>query len=122
MPFREACVVQAAGDGSPKRITDMAHVSAVEGASRVEAVSPNEDSLAALARKVRERAERGISEVVWTPGGEGLVFAFRGDPFRVNADGSGLKRLTDSGKGKKALAFSPDGRFLSYLQEEDLWL
>ena len=42
--------------------------------------------------------------------------------FRVEGDGSKPTRLTRSGGGKSRLAFSPDGRFLSFLEGGDLWL
>ena len=40
----------------------------------------------------------------------------------LNTDGGNLLRLTRTPVPKHTLAFSPDGRFLSYLQEGDLWL
>lgn len=112
-PFRDVWVVDATGR-EPKRLTDLSRNGAVE---RPDA-TPNEQ----LAERVAARGRAGVSELVWTPDGNGVVFTHRGNIFRVGADGSGLTRLTVSAGAKYSLTFSPNGRFLSYLQDGDLWL
>ncbi len=116
MPFRDAWVVAAAG-GELQRITDMAETSHALGGP-----GPEPGSLEALQQEFAERSRRGVSEAVWTPDGQALVFAYDGHLFRVGADGGEVKRLTREAGGRHALAFSPDGSFLSFLQGGDLYL
>ena len=114
-PFRDVWVASAAG-GEPTRITALKRVAPAEGEG------PAEDSLAPLTRAFHERTRSGVSDVAWTPGGDGLVFSYDGQLFRVNASGGELQQMTRTRAGRRGLAFSPDGRFLSWLQDGDLWL
>jgi dipeptidyl-peptidase-4 len=114
MPFRDLWVVSAASS-EPRQVTHLAR-------DYPYPPETSDDPDAALAQKVVARARGGISEAVWTPSGDALVFAYRGDLFRVAANGSGLERLTRSGGGKSEIAFSPDGKYLSFFQGGDLWL
>lgn len=114
MPLRDVWVVAATG-GTPRRVTDMARAFPYPEPS---ATDPDTQ----LAERVAARARGGVSGVTWVPNRAEIVFAYRGDLFRVAADGSGLTRLTQTPAGRGELAFSPDGAFLSWLQEGDLWL
>jgi DNA-binding CsgD family transcriptional regulator len=68
----------------------------------------------------------GRGHLAWSPDGETLAFADwrveepvtqgRSDIYLVNVDGTGLRRLTDSARAKKDFAFSPDGDYLSFVQ------
>jgi DNA-binding CsgD family transcriptional regulator len=68
----------------------------------------------------------GRGHLTWSPDGETIAFAHwtpeepvsqgRSDAYIVNADGSGLRRLTNSPRAKKDFAFSPDGKYLSFVQ------
>jgi dipeptidyl-peptidase-4 len=132
LPFRD--IWMATLDGKPpQRVTDMARHFPPPATADLPA-----DEKLALEAAARHHA--GISEAVWTPDGHGFVFAFRtaydaprvvsrgptpsgtDDLFRIGADGSDLTRLTSSPGDKYALGFSPDGKYLSFLQEGDLWL
>ncbi len=94
MPFRDLYVVAASGD-RPTRVTKLAS------------------------------DEGGVSDLTWAPGGPGektLFFSFAGGIYEVQNDGSGLERRIPPPGGKSALAFSPDGKILAFLQEGDLYL
>src|SRR5687768_11658081 len=127
LPFRNLWVAPASG-GAPRQITDMARDFPY---SADVAREPN----AALAQRVEARARTGIALTppccqvasnretpAWTPDGQALVFAYRGALFRVNADGTGLRRLLEPEGDKSNVGFSPDGTSLSFLQDGDLWL
>jgi dipeptidyl-peptidase 4 len=113
LPFRDVWIV-AAGVGEPRQITDMA--TQFPYAERIDP-DPN----IALAQRVAARQRGGVSEVLWTPDGGSLILSYRGDLFRVKADGGGLERLPQPAGAKSSLEFSPDGRFLSFLKDGDLW-
>ena len=114
LPLRDVWVAAAAG-GAPRRLTDLARAFPYPEPSATDA----SDQLAA---RVAARARGGVTDVTWTTNGREIVFAYRGDLFRVAADGSGLTQLTRAPGGRGGLAFSPDGTFLSWLQDGDLWL
>ena len=128
MPFRDLWVIDADGSGL-KRLTDMAAAFPFED-------TPDGGANRALTRKVEARQREGLARTppccqpyppsrhtpAWTRDGSALVFAYRGVLFRVGADGTGLTRLTRPEGDKYAVAFSPDGAVLSYLQDGDVWL
>ena len=60
--------------------------------------------------------------MIWTPEGRALLFIFRGAIYRVEIGGAEPERLPGQPGGASHLAFSPGGRYLSFLQAGDLWL
>ena len=64
-----------------------------------------------------------VRSPAWAPDGSWLVFesdsaSFR-DLYRINADGSGLVRLTDDPQGNFEPAVSPDGRWIAFASSRD---
>ena len=114
-PFRDVWVVSSSG-GEPSRITNLKRPASQEGGG------PSEDALAPLTRAFRERTQGGVSGVTWTPDGSALVFSYDRQLFSVAAAGGEPKQVTRSRASRRSLTSSPDGRFLSWLQEGDLWL
>jgi dipeptidyl-peptidase-4 len=66
-------------------------------------------------------SHRGVSEVVWSPDGATLVFLVDGGIHRIRTDGTGLEQLSTAA-ARRAITFSHEGRFFSYLENGDLWL
>ncbi len=64
----------------------------------------------------------GVSDVTWTPDGKALIFVLDGAMFRVSSDGAPPERLTELSAARGQLAFSPEGRYLSWVEDGDLWL
>ena len=114
-PFRDVWVVSAVG-GELTRITNLKRVAQEEGPGLPA------DPLAPLTRAFRERAQSGVTDFAWTPDGNGLIFGYDGQLFRVDATGGEPLQMTRPRASRGTFAFSPDGRFLSWLQDGDLWL
>ena len=117
MPFRDVWVADAES-GAPRRVTDLDRGPRDDGASGSEAYG--QDPLAALTRAFAERTRGGVSDLVWTPDGSALVFVFEGNLFRVGSAGGATEQLTVSRASRSQLSFSPDGAFLSWVEEGDL--
>ena len=129
LPFRDIWLVDASG-ANLRRLTDMAKVAP-------DTEDPGLTDDAARVWEVVARARTGIARIppcclafpasrygpVWTPDGRSLVFPYRGAIWSVDADGAATPtRLTESSGDKYAIGFSPDGTYISYLQDGDLWL
>ena len=115
MPFRDIWIANVSG-GAPVRVTKLEE-------QEPPAPPPGKNlSLKALTERAAARTRSGIADVIWTPDGSALIFAYRGDLHRIAPDGSGLERLTTSGGGKSRMTYSPDGRQLAFLQGGDLYL
>lgn len=68
-------------------------------------------------------AARTVRNPVWSPDGARVVFesdvaSFR-DLYRVNRDGTGLTRLTDSPAGNYEPSFDPEGARLAFVSSRD---
>lgn len=73
--------------------------------------------------QARSRAEQdgGVASVQWRPGRRELLFAFRGDLWRV-VPGSEPINLTRTPQGEGRAAFDPGGTRVAFLRDGDLWL
>jgi dipeptidyl-peptidase 4 len=112
MPFRDLWRVQVDED-EPVRLTRFAP-------DPESILGPGDDlSLEALRQRARTREHRGISDLIWHPDGERILFVLDGQLTIVGHDGGEPETL---GYGGGSLAISPDGRYLSMLRQGDLWL
>jgi dipeptidyl-peptidase-4 len=111
MPFLDVWTADT-DEARPRRVTQM-----------MEHAGDGQSGCAAEDRSTTRRAERsGISEIVWTPEGTALIFLFDCHLHRVSLDGAALTRLTTTPVAWHSLSYSPDGRFLSYIEAGDVWL
>ncbi len=76
------------------------------------------------ARRERRRiTQRGIIEYYWSPIGDSLIFPLDGNLFHYKIDNSSpIVQLTDSDTFETDIRFSPDGKFLSFVREKDLYV
>lgn len=121
MPFSDVWLVSAQGEDL-RQLTRMREFRSSSRRRDGEGIAPWMEPVRKLQQQARERMSPGVSEVIWAPDGESLLFLYRGDIFRVQRDGSALTRLFDTHGGRRSLKFSPDGQNLSWLEEGNLWL
>jgi len=112
--FRDIWVSDAGGS-APRRLTrfEMSASSAAE---------TSDLTLDGLMKGARGRRNTGVSEILWDSASTGLYFVYRGDVHHVSADSAEVTQITNDGGSKRRLAISPDGAYLSYLGDGDLWL
>jgi dipeptidyl-peptidase 4 len=112
-PFRDIWIVEADGSGL-RRLTDVQRTHPAPD-------PPAGTTTDALAAQAAARARGGVSEMVWLPDGQGLLFTSRGQLYRVALDG-GPPVALPPGDGVSDLSVSPDGTRLAFLRDGDLWL
>ena len=115
--FRDIWVTDASGSG-PRRITNLA-IGASPGA---DTTALQDASLQQLLVTAQSKRVAGVSEILWDATSSGLYFAFDGDIHHVSVDSGNIRQITTSGGLKSDLDISPDGAYLSYLGDGDLWL
>ena len=79
------------------------------------------------ARRERQRiaALRGIVEYQWAPGGRGLLFPLGGDLYYYDLRArpeAATRRLTDTTAFETDAKFSPRGRYVSFIRDQDLYV
>jgi dipeptidyl-peptidase 4 len=67
-------------------------------------------------------ASGSVSEFTWTNDGAGVVYLRNGEVYHLPAAGGAPSQLTHTRGSKSSIGVSPDGRFVSWLQDGDLWL
>ena len=115
MPYRDLWLTRV-GQPSPVRLTHFAPAPG-DVPPRLE-----EGRLDTLQARIRERAQRGVSEVRWDPEGDWLYYTYQGRLERIRPDGEGQSLVYEGESGVSRLRFSPDGRWLAFLSGGDLWL
>ncbi len=53
---------------------------------------------------------------------KGIVFPHAGDLFYAERDGSGVRRLTSSPQNEDVWQVSPDGQWVAFVRDNDLWV
>ena len=68
--------------------------------------------------------DNGFRDAAWSPDGKQIAFTIKHDRqqniYVINADGRGLRRLTDDLVGDYAPAWSPDGRKIAFYSNRNL--
>lgn len=119
--------LQGSADDSQR--LDLWHYDIDRGASGVLVAS---DSLAResrvlsdeeKARRERRRVfESGIVEYFWHPDGKAVLFPLDGTLFLYELETGETRQITDGHSFQTDIRFSPDGRYLSFVREKNLFV
>ncbi|MCH8946486.1 MAG: S9 family peptidase [Acidobacteria bacterium] len=66
--------------------------------------------------------EGGLRSFEWAPDSQKLAFAFRGELYVIQADGTKTQRLTKSKQAETRPKFSPDSHKLAFTSGGELWV
>lgn len=99
-------------------------VDAVSGRSEQHATDtdPVATQLAQLPTIDIDQAKRIASRSFSRPGEHGSVFTHEGDLYFARPDGTGATRLTASPADEELAELSPDGTFVAFVRDNDLWV
>ncbi|MBI4470850.1 MAG: S9 family peptidase [Acidobacteria bacterium] len=76
---------------------------------------------AAMRERMRITAA-GITSYLWSPSGSSLLFPINGDLYHLDLMDREVKRLTKTRAAEIDPKFSPDGRWVSFVREGDLFV
>ena len=65
-------------------------------------------------------AKRALGQARWNPAMDAALFTLGGDFYHLTLAGNAVRRLTLDGKAKDVPTFSPDGRKIAFLRNNDL--
>src|SRR5690606_14981495 len=109
--FRDLWVVDIE-DSTPNRLTEL-DPSAAQYKPFGEHIG-KDTSLAALREASARRHRGGLSQFTWQPDGEKIVFAWDNAIRIISPHGGTPEVLVETGGAASRLAYSPDGRYLSF--------
>lgn len=86
---------------------------------------PNEGELSDVEKARRERqriSNSGIVEYFWSKQGDALLFPLGGDLYYYNLEERTAKQLTNSEAFETDSRFSPQGNYVSFIRNQNLWI
>ncbi|MGY6627585.1 MAG: DPP IV N-terminal domain-containing protein [Oceanicaulis sp.] len=89
------------------------------------ALVPQEGELSEAEIQYRERArisESGVVAYDWDAEGRAILVPLDGDLFYVDVESGEARRLTDTPQFETDARVSPDGRHVSFIREQNLWV
>jgi dipeptidyl-peptidase 4 len=92
--------------------------------TRLARTSPTTDRLDEIATREQNAGaeqDQGATSLNWHPDGRRLLFTFRGDLYLVDPDSQPV-RVTNTPTPEQQASFSPDGQWLSYIRNGDVWI
>lgn len=85
-------------------------------ASKIDDLPRQDDSRTELEKKEQLLYDGGISGFKWSPSSDEILFSYKGRIWLVRPDGSGLHPLFDGNTGAHSADYSPDGKWIAYIQ------
>ena len=99
-------------DGAKKRIVD---------SSKIEDLPRQDDTRTEQEKKEAALYDGGIGGAQWSPDSKEILFQYKGRTFLAKPDGSDLHPIVDGQAAMAAPQFSPDGKYLSYSNGQNLF-
>lgn len=108
-------------ESKPRRLTDLSGTGGQVAEFGQHLVDPSA-STDVLIQESEARHRTGIAQFVWSADSRSLYFNHAGQVHLLRLSDGHTEVLIESPAVRSQLQLSPDGRFLSFLQDGDLWL
>lgn len=89
-------------------------------AAKIEDLPRQDDSRTQLQKDEAKLYDAGIGGFTWAPDSKEFLFSYKGRTWRSDVDGH-FEALIDANEGMTSLAYSPDGKFITYLKGGNLF-
>ncbi len=89
--------------------------------SKITDLPRQDDTRDELTKKEQELYDGGAGGYQWSPDSKEVMFSYKGRVWTMNPDGSNLQPLIDSNQGIFGAQYSPDGKYIGYLQGGNLF-
>ncbi|MEA2554204.1 MAG: dipeptidyl-peptidase 4 [Fimbriimonadaceae bacterium] len=93
----------------------------VISASAIEWLPRQDDERTDEEKKDEEVYDPGVAGFSWAPDGKEFLFSYRGRIWTSDLEGKDLAPLMDAGAGQRNASYSPDGRYIAFLQGQNLF-
>jgi dipeptidyl-peptidase-4 len=90
-------------------------------AKKIEDLPRQDDSRTELEKQEATFYDGGIGGAKWSPDSRELIFSYKGRVWLCGPGGENLHALVDANEGLRGVSYSPDGRYLAYLQNQNVY-
>lgn len=98
--------------GEPKMIVE---------SSKITDLPRQDDTRDELTKKEQELYDGGAGGYQWSPDSREIMFSYKGRVWTMSPDGSNLQPLVDGNQGIFSASYSPDGKYIGYMQGQNLF-
>jgi dipeptidyl-peptidase 4 len=98
--------------GSPRMIVE---------SKKITDLPRQDDTRDELTKKEQEMYDGGAGGYQWSPDSREIMFSYKGRVWTMSPDGGNLQPLFDANQGIAAAQYTPDGKYISFMQGQNLF-
>src|SRR5579862_8000246 len=89
--------------------------------SKITDLPRQDDTRDELTKKEQDLYDGGAGGYQWSPDSKEILFSYKGRVWTMNPDGTNLQPLFDANEGIGQAQYSPNGKYIGYLQSGNLY-
>lgn len=90
-------------------------------AVKIDRLPRQDDERSDEEKRDEESYDPGISGFQWAPDSKEFLFSYRGRIWTSDLRGGGLEPIMDAGAGQRQAEYSPDGKYIAFVQGSNLF-